>query len=120
MTTPIVATSIDDFPTERSSLMLSSSPTSSSSRITPSSARTVEDLVGVEQAEDRRADDDPGDDLTDDGRDADPLRDLRGDLRRQEDDDDVDEDLGDAAGVGGQDHGLAVTADSSAVTRCMR
>ena len=79
-----------------------------------------EHLVGLEQAEDRRPHDDAGDDLADHRGHADALGDLRRDLRRQEDDDDVDEDAGDAQRLRAEDHGTAVTAASSAVTRCIR
>ena len=65
-------------------------PTSSRSRITPISPSVTQDLVALaDQVEHRRADEDAGDDLADDGRDADALGDLRGHLGGDEDDQDV-------------------------------
>ena len=55
----------------------------------------LEDLRGADQPEDRRPDDDARDDLADHRRHPDALRDLRRELRRDQQDQDVPEDLDD-------------------------
>ena len=57
-------------------------------------------VVAADQVEHRRADEDAGDDLADDGRDADALGDLGRQLGGDEDDQDVAEDLGDVHAAG--------------------
>ena len=91
-TTPTTATRIEARPTDRRSRRSISSPTSSRSRITPSSRERVDDLVRFDEPEHRRTDDDAGGDLGHDGRDVDAFGDLRGDLGRDEHDEDVEQD----------------------------
>ena len=59
----------------------------------------LEHLGRADEPEHGRADEHAGDDLADDRRHLDPLRDLRGDLRRDEHDQDVPKDLDDAHGL---------------------
>ena len=61
----------------------------------PELGQRGEDLRVADEAEDRRPDEHARDDLADHRRHVDPLGDLRGDLRRDEDDQDVEEDLDD-------------------------
>ena len=85
----------DDRPTERRSPRLSSRPTSSSRRITPSSPRTSITLFSWMSPSTAGPTITPATISRDHRRDADPLGDLRGELRREEHDDDVDQDVGD-------------------------
>ena len=71
-------------------------------------AEDVERLVGPDEAENGRPDDDTGDDLADDGGHVDPLRDLGGQLRRDEHDEDVEEDGTDV-------HECGASADAGSV-----
>ena len=61
----------------------------------PELAEHAQRLVRPHEPEDRRPDDDPGDDLAHDRRHVDPLGDLRGELRRDEHDEDVQQDRSD-------------------------
>ena len=64
--------------------------------MTPISPERVEHLVAVaDPAQHRRADEDAGDDLADDGGDADPLGHLGRHLGGDQHDEDVAQDLGD-------------------------
>ena len=64
----------------------------------PRARRACAALTVAHQSEHRRSDDDPGDDLPDDRRDADPLRELGRDLRRDEHHQDVEENGDDVGG----------------------
>ena len=57
----------------------------------PQLAEDAQGLVRPDEAQDRRTDDDAGDDLAHDGRDVDPFSELGGDLRRDEYDENVEE-----------------------------
>ena len=74
-------------------------PTSRRRRTTPSSP-SARSTSSVDEVEHRRPDQDPRDDLADDRRYADALGDLGRQLRRDEHDEDVAEDLGDFHGGG--------------------
>ena len=91
-TTPTMATRIEARPTVAARRRSISSPTSSSSRITPSSPSVRRTVVRFDEPEHRRPDDDAGDDLADDRRHVDAFGDLRGDLGRDEHDEDVEQD----------------------------
>ena len=69
-----------------------SMPTPSKQQNHAELAEDAESLVGTDEAEDRRPDDDTGDDLAHDRGHIDPLRDLSSDFRCDEHDEDVEED----------------------------
>ena len=91
-TTPTMATRIEARPTDRRSRRSISSPTSSRSRITPSSASVWMTSFGSTNPNIEGPTTMPADDLGHDGRDVDAFGDLRGDLRRDEHDEDVEQD----------------------------
>ena len=87
-------------PTARISERRVSSPTQKRRKTTPSSEKTWSTSVGSTKAEYGRADHHPREDLADDRRLSDPLEELVAELGREQDDEEVGEDVVDARGGG--------------------
>ncbi|HLE99811.1 MAG TPA: hypothetical protein VI540_07925 [Gaiellaceae bacterium] len=89
-------------PTSLRSSSLVSSPTQNSRNTAPSSANTS--TVSPTSTEQGGPHEDSGQDLADDGRLVDPLEELVADLRGQQDQEEVEDRLGDARRRRGEDH----------------
>ena len=104
-TTPRTPTEIAVEPTARSSDSFVSRPTQNSRKTTPSSANTSSTSLGLDEAEDGGADEQAGEDLADERRLAQAPKQLVAELRGEQDDEEVRQDIGDTGGCGDGRHG---------------
>ncbi len=83
-----------------------SKPTQNSRKTTPSSANTSSTSLGCDEPEDRWADEQAGEDLADERRLAQAAKQLVAELRGEQDDEEVRQDIGETGGGGDRDGGF--------------